>query len=112
MKNVGLIEFLRTWFCAFFFMDMSSMHRLGAWYGSGRIFTKSKSRALQKSAYYYSKAAYRGHSESQYDLGFMVISGEVEDLKFQDGMELIRKSAQNGFEPAVMLLDQNYKRQK
>jgi TPR repeat protein len=104
-SNLPLTEHIRLLFGIFILNNPESMHTLGAWYGSGYVKNTSLKKRIKKSFYYYKKAADLGHPESQYDLGFMIISGEISEMNFNEGLSLIEISAQSGFHPAKELLD-------
>lgn len=104
-SGLSLIERIRLLFRVFILNDPESMHSLGAWYGSGDVKNISLEESVRKSYFFYRKAADLDHPESQYDLGFMIIAGEIRGANPEDGISLIKKSAQNGFVPAKELLD-------
>jgi TPR repeat protein len=81
--------------------DLDALHDVAARYATGDWpATKDEAKAVEL----YTKAAERGHSESQYDLGFMLILGEGTEKDEVKGLWWMEQAAVNGCAPAARFL--------
>jgi len=94
---------LKLYLRALFAFDLEAIHDLGAIYGSGSVNGVKSEKAIKRAALFYRVASLFRHPESQYDLGFMIINGEIPKIDYQKGMSLIKESASAGFKPAEAL---------
>jgi TPR repeat protein len=60
----------------------------------------------QEAFKWFSKAAELGHAQSQYIVGLMYYFGEGIPKDESKGVQLIKQSAQNGFEEARKVIDE------
>ena len=81
--------------------DLDAQHDLAAFYATDDSHgMKDESKAVEL----YTEAAERGHAESQYDLGFMVLLGEGTEQDAAKGLWWIEQAVVNGNAYAAKLL--------
>ena len=85
--------------------SVAAQRHLGACFATGDwIGEKDEAKAIE----WYTAAAEQGHTESQYDLGFMLLLGEGADKNTLKGMEWLIKAAELGNDSACGLLAEIY----
>ena len=71
------------------------------------IWTGPKDSAL--AVQWYHRAAERGHSDAQYNLGFMYVIGEGVQRDHEEGLRWLRLAADQGEGPAMRLMADLYR---
>lgn len=86
--------------------SLEAQRDLGALYATGH-WTGPQDAA--RAADWYGRAAIRGHSDAQYNLGFMYLLGEGVEANAQEGLRWLHLSADQGNESSLRLLADVYK---
>jgi uncharacterized protein len=87
--------------------SVKAQRDLGAYFATGDwIGEKNEATAVK----WYTAAAKQGHSESQYDLGLMLLEGEGTDQNTPKGMEWLIKAGEQGNDSACELLVDIYEK--
>jgi TPR repeat protein len=85
--------------------DPEAQHDLAATYATDDSWgIRNETKAIN----WYMKAAARGHGQSQYDLGFMLILGEGTEKNIQKGLWWMEQAVANGYEYAASVLSEIY----
>ena len=88
--------------------DVDACHCLGAILATGDHGESLSIRDQVRAARWYSRAARRGHPESQYDLGFMFLLGEGVTQDSEEALRWIGAAADAGYSEAMRLLADLY----
>lgn len=80
--------------------DLGTLYATGDWTGP---------RDLDRAAEWYRRAAERGHSDAQYNLGFMYLLGEGVPKDHEEGLRWLRLAADQGYESSFRLLADLYR---
>jgi hypothetical protein len=83
--------------------DLGALYATGDWTGP---------RDAVRAAEWYRRAAERGHPDAQYNLGFMYLLGEGVQTSPSEGLQWLRRSADQGDETAIRLLADLYRNGK
>jgi TPR repeat protein len=81
--------------------ELGVMYATGAWSGP---------QDLAEAARWYRLAAEKGHAESQYDLGFMLLLGEGEPKNTEEGLMWLHRAGEQGEYSAFRLLADCYEK--
>lgn len=85
--------------------NLEAQHDLGAFYATDDLSGfKNEAEAVK----WYTSAAERGHAQSQYDLGFMLVLGEGTEKDVAKGLWWMEQAVANGWEYAALLLSDVY----
>jgi TPR repeat protein len=85
--------------------DLEAQHDLAAFYATDdSLGVKDEGEAVK----WYTRAAERGHGQSQYDLGFMLLLGEGAEKDVAKGLWWLEQAVANGWEYAARLLSDVY----
>jgi TPR repeat protein len=85
--------------------SVNAQRALGVAYATGDW---SGPKDLAEAARWYRLAAEKGHAESQYDLGFMLLLGEGEPKNTVEGLKWLERAAEQGEFSAIRLLADCY----
>jgi len=80
--------------------DLGALYATGDWTGP---------RDAVRAAEWFRRAAERGHLDAQYNLGFMYLRGEGLPANPTEGLQWLRRSADQGDESAIRLLADLYR---
>jgi uncharacterized protein len=87
--------------------DLEAQHDLAAFYATDDLLgLKDEAKAVEL----YRRAAERGHAESQYDLGFMLLLGEGTGKDTAAGLGWLEQAAANGYAYAARLLSDMHRK--
>ncbi len=88
--------------------DVEACHALGAILATGDHGEALSIRDEARAARWYCRAARKGHPESQYDLGFMLLLGEGVSQDPNEALRWIGAAADAGYSEAMRLLADVY----
>lgn len=86
--------------------DLDACHDLGASWATGDL---GRGPDFERAVGWYRRAAERGHPESQYDLGFMVLLGEGVSKSPSEALRWLEMAAEAGYCEAMRLLVDLYR---
>jgi TPR repeat protein len=95
-------------FKALVLRDLSACHSLGDAYATGDHFGFPVPKDQRRALHWYSRAAEGGVSCSQYELGFMLLSGEGVDPNPSEGIRWMKFAGEQGYTEAIRLLADVY----
>nr|CBI71173.1 hypothetical protein [uncultured bacterium] len=85
--------------------NLEAQHDLAAFYATDETLgIKDEAKAVE----WYTKAAKKGHGQSQYDLGFMLLLGEGTQKDVAKGLWWMKRAVANGSRDAARLLSDIY----
>jgi TPR repeat protein len=87
--------------------SVDAQRELGVMYATGEW---SGPKDLAEAARWYRLAAEKGHAESQYDLGFMLLLGEGEPKNTEEGLMWLHRAGEQGEPGAFRLLADCYEK--
>lgn len=82
---------------------VDAQYVLGAMYSTGEGVDINADEAIK----FYKMAAVKGHSPSQFNYGLMLFLGDAGEVDKDEGMHWIMKSASNGYDAALLFVEQS-----